>query len=79
MEIKHCTDVDGSMIPQHLFVFVDLCFLSDNDTKTGRNEQGERRSITSLQSPTIYLCGSPGNEQRRLIFNRHGGAFTSAF
>lgn len=37
MEIKHCTHADDSMIQQHLFVLVDLRFLSDNDTKTGRN------------------------------------------
>lgn len=33
MKIKHCTDVDGSIIQQHLFVFVDLLFLSENVTK----------------------------------------------
>lgn len=57
MGIKHCTDVDGSMIQQHLFGF-DLCFLSDNGTKTDRKEQGERSSFTSLQSPSSLTAPS---------------------
>lgn len=33
MKIKHCSDVDGSIIQQHLFVFVDLFFLQKMSPK----------------------------------------------
>lgn len=53
MKIKRCTDVDGSIIQQHLFVFVDLFSLSENVTETGRNDgAARRRPPPPLQSPS---------------------------
>lgn len=51
MKIKHCTDVDGSIIQQHLFVFVDLFFLSENVRKNWQ----KRRSGAARRSPSLSL------------------------
>lgn len=51
MKIKHCTDVDGSIIQQHLFVFVDLFFLSENVTRNWL----KRWSGAARRSPSVSL------------------------
>lgn len=51
MKIKHCTDVDGSIIQQHLFVFVDLFFLS----KCHKKNWQKRWSRAARRSPSAAL------------------------